>query len=67
LSLPVLARVADYPDAFGGWNNISSIGAYISALGLVVFFVGVAHAFIRREGAADNPWGAGATTLESYF
>jgi cytochrome c oxidase subunit I len=22
------------------------------------------HAFIRREKAANNPWGAGATTLE---
>jgi cytochrome c oxidase subunit I len=57
-------RIADYPDAFGGWNNISSLGAYISALGLIVFFVGIAYAFIWKESAADNPWGAGATTLE---
>ena len=26
--------------------------------------IGVAHAFMRKEKAADNPWGAGATTLE---
>jgi cytochrome c oxidase subunit 1 len=57
-------RIADYPDAFAGWNDISSIGAYISALGLIVFFIGVAHAFVRGQRAADNPWGAGATTLE---
>src|SRR5438094_6031271 len=57
-------RVADYPDAFGGWNYVSSIGAYISAAGLIVFFVGLAWAFIRKERAGDNPWGAGATTLE---
>src|SRR5690348_3955233 len=57
-------RIADYPDAFAGWNNISSIGAYISALGLIVFFIGVAHAFVRGQRAADNPWGEGATTLE---
>ena len=25
---------------------------------------GVAHAFVRKQKAADNPWGAGATTLE---
>jgi cytochrome c oxidase subunit I len=57
-------RIADYPDAFAGWNHVSSIGSYISALGAIVFFIGVAHAFIRKEKAADNPWGAGATTLE---
>jgi cytochrome c oxidase subunit 1 len=57
-------RIADYPDAFAGWNYVSSMGAYISGLGAVVFFIGVAHAFMRKERAADNPWGAGATTLE---
>jgi len=57
-------RVADYPDAFAGWNLVSSIGSYISGVGALVFFFGVAHAFMRKEHAADNPWGAGATTLE---
>jgi cytochrome c oxidase subunit 1 len=57
-------RIADYPDAFAGWNKVSSFGAYISALGTVVFFLGVLYAFLRREKAADNPWGVGATTLE---
>src|SRR3954470_6802044 len=57
-------RIADYPDAFAGLNQISSIGAYISATGLIVFFVGLAYAFIRKRRAADNPWGPGATTLE---
>ena len=41
-----------------------SVGAYISAAGLVVFFIGLAYAFIRKEKAANNPWGPGATTLE---
>jgi cytochrome c oxidase subunit 1 len=57
-------RVADYPDAFANWNYISSIGSYISALGLIVFLVGIAYAFIRKDEAAANPWGVGATTLE---
>jgi cytochrome c oxidase subunit 1 len=57
-------RVADYPDAFAGWNYLSSIGAYISGAGLGVFFVGIAYAFIRKRKAGNNPWGAGATTLE---
>jgi cytochrome c oxidase subunit I len=57
-------RIADYPDAFAGWNLVSSLGSYLSALGALVFFYGVALAFMRKEKAADNPWGAGATTLE---
>ncbi|HVX99957.1 MAG TPA: cytochrome c oxidase subunit I [Pseudorhodoplanes sp.] len=57
-------RIADYPDAFAHWNFVSSIGSYISAAGLLVFFIGMIYAFIRKEKAADNPWGPGATTLE---
>jgi cytochrome c oxidase subunit 1 len=57
-------RIADYPDAFAGMNQIASIGSYISATGLIVFFVGLAYALIGKEKATDNPWGAGATTLE---
>jgi len=57
-------RIPDYPDAFADWNFISSIGAYISGFGTLVFFFGVAQAFMRRRHAAANPWGPGATTLE---
>jgi len=57
-------RVADYPDAYAGWNYVSSIGSYVSAAGLIVFFVGIAYAFRRKAPAAPNPWGIGATTLE---
>jgi cytochrome c oxidase subunit 1 len=57
-------RYADYPDAYAGWNYVSSIGAYISLAGLVVFFICIIHAFARKQKAADNPWGVGATTLE---
>jgi cytochrome c oxidase subunit 1 len=57
-------RIADYPDAFAGLNQIASVGSYISAVGLIVFFVGMAYAFFRKQEAADNPWGPGATTLE---
>ena len=57
-------RYADYPDAFAGWNYISSIGSYISVIGLVVFFVNLIYAFSKKKAAAQNPWGEGATTLE---
>ena len=57
-------RYADYPDAFATWNQLSSIGSYISAMGVLVFFVGIAMAFAKKRQAEGNPWGEGATTLE---
>jgi len=57
-------RYVDYPDAFAGWNLVSSIGSYISGFGVLIFIYGVIDAFVRKERAAANPWGAGATTLE---
>ncbi|HEX5665689.1 MAG TPA: cytochrome c oxidase subunit I [Hyphomicrobium sp.] len=57
-------RYADYPDAYAFWNEISSVGSYITALGTIFFFIGLAVAFARKEKAAGNPWGEGATTLE---
>ncbi len=57
-------RIVDYPDAFSSWNYISSVGAYISGAALIIFFAAMAYAFTRKEKAADNPWGTGATTLE---
>ena len=57
-------RYADYPDAYADWNFISSLGSYISAFGVLIFIVGVIHAFARGQKTANNPWGEGATTLE---
>ena len=50
-------RYVDYPDAFAGWNFVSSIGSYISGFALLVFFYCMALAFMRKEQAAANPWG----------
>ena len=57
-------RYIDYPEVFAGWNQISSYGSYISAVGVLVFLYGVFDAYAKKRQAADNPWGAGATTLE---
>jgi cytochrome c oxidase subunit I len=57
-------RYADYPDAFAGWNYVSSIGSFVSAAGILVFLLCMAEALMRKRLAGDNPWGAGATTLE---
>ncbi len=57
-------RYIDYPEAFAGWNAISSYGSYISAFGVLIFLFGVISAYSRKVLAGDNPWGEGATTLE---
>src|SRR5262244_1425608 len=57
-------RYVDYPDAFHGWNMVSSFGSYISGFGVIIFFFGLIEAFARKRVAGNNPWGAGATTLE---
>jgi heme/copper-type cytochrome/quinol oxidase subunit 1 len=40
-------RISDYPDAFSGWNNISSFGSLISVLSLFIFFYIVYSAFMN--------------------
>jgi cytochrome c oxidase subunit I len=57
-------RYVDYPDAYAGWNYVSSMGSYIFALGLLVFFYGIFRAFADKVPAGENPWGEGASTLE---
>ncbi len=57
-------RVPDYPDAFAGWNMISSIGSYIAAASALLFVYIVIRTLSAGERAAENPWGEGATTLE---
>ncbi|MCP8895021.1 cytochrome c oxidase subunit I [Shinella daejeonensis] len=57
-------RYIDYPDAFAGWNLVSSYGSYVSAFGVLIFLYGVFDAFAKKRVAGDNPWGEGANTLE---
>ncbi len=57
-------RYIDYPDAFAGWNLVSSWGAYLSLISSV-FFIGIAvYTLVAGRRAEANPWGEGATTLE---
>jgi cytochrome c oxidase subunit 1 len=57
-------RYPDYPEAFWGWNLVSSIGAYIGGLSFLVFLYVVFRTLTAGQPAAANPWGEGATTLE---
>ncbi len=57
-------RVLDYPQAFAGWNLVSSIGAFLGAfafvwgLGTILYTI-----FAGKRILENNYWGEGATTL----
>ena len=57
-------RIPDYPDAFAGWNMISSIGSYVSGVATLVFLWMLFDMLLRGKKAEANYWGEGADTLE---
>jgi cytochrome c oxidase subunit I len=57
-------RYVDYPDAFAGWNMVSSIGSYISYGSTLLFVFIVFQTLLAGKRVGANPWGEGATTLE---
>lgn len=57
-------RVPDYADAYGYWNEIASMGFYLVAASMALFFINIFWSLMAGRKAADNYWGEGATTLE---
>src|SRR3546814_14101060 len=57
-------RIPDYPEAFAGWNMVSSIGSYIAGAGTLLFLYVVVRTLRSGTRAGENPWGKGATSLE---
>ncbi len=59
-------RIPDYPDAYAGWNHVSTMGAYIAGASTLLFVFIALYTLIAGRKAEDNYWGEGATTLEWY-
>jgi cytochrome c oxidase subunit 1 len=57
-------RIPDYPDAFTFWNQVSTYGYYITAVGVGIFLLMCVRLFMSPKTVPDNQWGEGATTLE---
>ena len=57
-------RIPDYPDAFAGWNVVSSWGSYVSGVATLVFLWLLADMLLRGKKAEASYWGEGADTLE---
>ena len=62
-------RITDYPDAYEGWNYVSSVGSVISVVATAVFLYTVYDAIVSQPASVANPWGTpaffnGAPTVE---
>ncbi len=57
-------RIPDYPDAYAGWNLVSTYGSYLSFIATLVFLFAIVYALFFGKKEQANPWGEGADTLE---
>nr|YP_009652995.1 cytochrome c oxidase subunit 1 [Laccaria amethystina]QCG70056.1 cytochrome c oxidase subunit 1 [Laccaria amethystina] len=55
-------RIPDYPDAFSGWNTISSFGSLVSVIATILFGYIIYDMFANQPNTTNNPW-----NLASYF
>jgi cytochrome c oxidase subunit 1 len=55
-------RIPDYPDAFSGWNAVSSYGSFISVFATVLFGYIIYDIFINGNKVNNNPW-----AIPSFF
>jgi cytochrome c oxidase subunit 1 len=55
-------RIPDYPDAFAGWNAISSFGSLVSVVATVLFGYIIYDIFANQTASSNNPW-----AVPSYF
>jgi heme/copper-type cytochrome/quinol oxidase subunit 1 len=55
-------RIPDYPDAFAGWNAISSFGSLISVVATILFGFIIYDIFANQPECSNNPW-----QLTPYF
>lgn len=49
-------RYPDYPDAYAGWNYISSFGSIVSLIGVLIFLYVLYRTFADRVPVSGNYW-----------
>ena len=55
-------RIPDYPDAFAGWNAVSSFGSIISVVATILFGYILYGIFANGKSVSNNPW-----AIPSFF
>jgi len=53
-------RYYQYAPQFAGLNRLSTLGAYVVALGFVIVAINLLHSLFRGPRAPANPWGGGS-------
>lgn len=59
-------RIPDYPDAYSGWNYLSSFGSYVSIFAIFLFFILIYETLTNVEKCPVNPW-AFTKAVDSKF
>lgn len=60
-------RISDYPDAFAGWNYISSLGSMVSVVASLFFFYVLINMFsVQFRVTKRNPWRTYPTSLPLF-
>ena len=49
-------RIPDYPDAFAGWNAVSSFGSIVSVVATALFAYIIYDIFANQPSCNNNPW-----------
>jgi cytochrome c oxidase subunit 1 len=49
-------RISDYPDAYAGWNLVSSFGSIISVVSVYLFLSIVYTQLVQGKPVSRNPW-----------
>ena len=52
-------RISDYPDAFAGWNLVSSVGSIISVIATSLFLYLVYQQLVEGKATSRYPWTKG--------
>jgi len=60
-------RIPDYPDAYAGWNYISSFGSYISVFAIFLFFILIYETLTNIDKSSINPWAFTDQEVDSKF
>lgn len=49
-------RISDYPDAFAGWNVVSSFGSIVSVVAAALFLYIVYDQLVSGKASSRDPW-----------